>query len=73
MGNSQDRQRWLIRFLVAVTMLAMQGSPWSRAETPMVVDAASGLRLLVVHLGGSRARQSPLCAVHNRHNHFQIA
>ncbi len=47
MGNSQDRQRWLIRFLVAVTMLAMQGGPWSRAETPMVVDAASGLRLLV--------------------------
>jgi hypothetical protein len=30
-------------------------------------------RLLVIHLGGSRARQSPLCAVHNRHNHFQIA
>jgi hypothetical protein len=47
MRNSQDRQRWLIRFLVAVTMLATQGSPWSRAETPMVVDAASGLRLLV--------------------------
>jgi hypothetical protein len=32
-----------------------------------------GFRLLVIHLGGSRARQSPLCAVHNRHNHFQIA
>ena len=30
-------------------------------------------RLLVIHLRGSRARQSPLCAVHNRHNHFQIA
>jgi len=30
-------------------------------------------RLLVIHLCGSRARQSPLCAVYNRHNHFQIA
>jgi hypothetical protein len=30
-------------------------------------------RLLVIHLRGSRARQSPLCAVYNRHNHFQIA
>ena len=32
-----------------------------------------GFRLLVIHLHGSRARQSPLCAVHNRHHHFQIA
>jgi len=30
-------------------------------------------RLLVIHLRGSPARKSPLCAVHNRHNHFQIA
>jgi hypothetical protein len=30
-------------------------------------------RLLVIHLGGSRARQSPLCAVHDCQNHFQIA
>jgi hypothetical protein len=30
-------------------------------------------RLLVIHLRGSRARQSPLCAVHNRCHHFQIA
>ena len=30
-------------------------------------------RLLVIHLHGSRARQSPLCAVHNRRNRFQIA
>ena len=30
-------------------------------------------RLLVIHLAGSRARQSPLCAVHNRHHHLQIA
>jgi hypothetical protein len=32
-----------------------------------------GFRLLVIHLRGRRARQSPLCAVHNRRNHFQIA
>jgi hypothetical protein len=32
-----------------------------------------GLRLPVIQLGGSRARQSPLRAVHNRHHHFQIA
>jgi hypothetical protein len=30
-------------------------------------------RLLVIHLRDSRARQSPLCAVHNRRNHFQSA
>ena len=30
-------------------------------------------RLLVIHLGGSRARQSPLCAVHYRHHHLQVA
>jgi hypothetical protein len=30
-------------------------------------------RLLVIQLRGSRARQSPLCAAHNRRNHFQIA
>jgi hypothetical protein len=29
--------------------------------------------LLVIHLRGSRSRQPPLCAVHNRRNHFQIA
>jgi len=29
-------------------------------------------RLLVIHLRGSRARQSPLCAVHNRRHHFQV-
>jgi hypothetical protein len=32
-----------------------------------------GLALLVVQLRGSRARQPPLRAVHNRHHHFQIA
>jgi hypothetical protein len=32
-----------------------------------------GFRLLVVHLGGSGARQPPLRAVHNRHHHLQIA
>ena len=30
-------------------------------------------RLLVIHLRGSRARQSPLCAAHNPCRHFQIA
>jgi hypothetical protein len=30
-------------------------------------------RLLVIHLGGSRARQSPLCAVHNRDHHLQVS
>jgi hypothetical protein len=30
-------------------------------------------RLLVIHLHGSRSRQSPLRAVHDRHHHFQIA
>jgi hypothetical protein len=29
--------------------------------------------LLVIQLGGSCARQSPLCASHNRYHHFQIA
>ena len=32
-----------------------------------------GFRLLVIQLRGSGARQSPLCASHNRHHHFQIA
>jgi hypothetical protein len=32
-----------------------------------------GLALLVIQLRGSRARQSALRAVHNRHHHFQIA
>jgi hypothetical protein len=32
-----------------------------------------GFRLLLIQFGGGRASQSPLCAVHNRHNHFQIA
>jgi len=32
-----------------------------------------GFRLLVIHLCGSRARQSPLCAVHNPHQHFPDA
>jgi hypothetical protein len=32
-----------------------------------------GLRLLVIELRRSGARQSPLRAVHNRHYHFQIA
>ena len=32
-----------------------------------------GFRLRVVHLRGSRARQPPLRAVHDRHHHFQIA
>jgi len=31
-----------------------------------------GFRLLVIQLGGG-ARQSPLCACHNRHYHLQIA
>jgi hypothetical protein len=31
------------------------------------------LRLLVIQLRDSGARQSPLRAVHNRHRHFQIA
>ena len=30
-------------------------------------------RLLVIQLGGSCARQSPLCAIDDRHHHFQIA
>ena len=32
-----------------------------------------GFRLLVIQLGGSGARQTPLRAVHNRCHHFQIA
>jgi hypothetical protein len=32
-----------------------------------------GFRLLVIQFRGSCARQSPLCASHNRHHHFQIA
>ena len=32
-----------------------------------------GFGLLVIQLGGSCARQSPLCASHNRYRHFQIA
>lgn len=32
-----------------------------------------GFRLLVVQLRGSRPRQPPLRASHNRHHHFQIA
>ena len=32
-----------------------------------------GFGLLGIQLGGSCARQSPLCAVHNRYRHFQIA
>src|SRR6266581_826654 len=32
-----------------------------------------GFGLLGIQLGGSCGRQSPLCAVHNRHHHFQIA
>ena len=32
-----------------------------------------GFGLLVIQLRGSRARQPPLRAVHNRHYHFQIA
>ena len=31
------------------------------------------LRLLVIHLRGSRARQSPVRAVHYRHHHLQVA
>jgi len=31
-----------------------------------------GFRLLVIQFRGSCARQSPLCAVHNRRNHFQV-
>ena len=30
-------------------------------------------RLLVIQFRSSCARQSPLCASHNRHHHFQIA
>jgi hypothetical protein len=32
-----------------------------------------GFGLLVIQLAGSRARQPPLCASHNRYRHFQIA
>ena len=32
-----------------------------------------GFRLLLIQLSGGGARQSPVCAVHNRHHHFQIA
>jgi len=32
-----------------------------------------GVRLLVIQIRGSGARQSPLRTVHNRHHHFQIA
>ncbi len=32
-----------------------------------------GFGLLVIHLHGSCARHSPLCASHNRYHHFQIA
>jgi hypothetical protein len=32
-----------------------------------------GFRLLVIQLRGSGARQPLLCAVHDRHHHFQIA
>jgi hypothetical protein len=32
-----------------------------------------GLRLLVIQLRGSSARQSPLRPVHDRQRHFQIA
>jgi hypothetical protein len=32
-----------------------------------------GFRLLLIQLRGSGARQPPLRAVHDRHNHFQIA
>ena len=32
-----------------------------------------GFRLLGIQLRGSSARQSPLCACHNRHYHLQIA
>jgi hypothetical protein len=32
-----------------------------------------GFRLLLIHLRGSGAGQSPMRAVHNRHHHFQIA
>jgi hypothetical protein len=31
-----------------------------------------GFGLLVLQLRGSRARQPPLRAVHNRHHHFQV-
>jgi len=31
-----------------------------------------GFRLLVIQLRGSCARQPPLCAIDDRHQHFQI-